>query len=72
MTAEGVIGHRPHRGLADQFERRREADQITEAGDADEAHRHAYRHAQQHQRKQRDESQDGDGVGTHAGLLGPP
>src|SRR5674476_197826 len=39
--AEGVVGHRAHRGLADQFQRRRAADQITEARDADEAHRHA-------------------------------
>jgi hypothetical protein len=63
--AEGVVGHRAHRGLADHFERRGAADQVAEATDADEAHRHAHGHAQQHQRKQRDEAQDGDGVGAH-------
>jgi hypothetical protein len=63
--AEGIVGHRAHRGLADQFQGRRAADQIGKAGDADEAHRHADRHAQQHQRKQRDEAQDSDGVGAH-------
>ena len=66
--AERIVGHRAHRGLADQLERRRAADQVAEAGDADEAHRHADRHAQHHQRKQRDESKDGDGIGTHAAL----
>ena len=70
--AEGVVGHRAHRGLADQLQRRRAADQIAEAGDADEAHRHADRHAQQHQREQRDEAEDGDGVGAHARLLRRP
>jgi hypothetical protein len=64
--AEGVVGHRAHRGLADQFQRRPAADEITEAGHADEAHRHADRHAEQHQREQRDKADDGDGVGAHA------
>ncbi|KAH2808148.1 hypothetical protein KXV85_006099, partial [Aspergillus fumigatus] len=67
--AEGVVGHRAHRGLPDQFQRRREAGEIAEACDADEAHRHADRHAQQHQRKQRDKSEDGNGVGAHCRLL---
>ena len=70
--AEGVVGHRAHRGLADQLERRRAADQVAEAGDADEAHRHADRHAQQHQREQRDKAEDGDGVGAHRALLTRP
>ena len=63
--AEGIIGHRAHRGQPDAFQRRRAADQISEAGDADQAHRHADRHAQQHQREQADEAEDRDGVGTH-------
>ena len=70
--AERVVGHRAHRGLADQLERRRDADQIAEAADADEAHRHADRHAQQHQRKQRDKSEDRDGIGAHAALTPCP
>ena len=59
------VGHRPHRGVADVLERRPAADEIGEAADADEAHRHADRHAQQHQHEQRDEPDDGDGVGAH-------
>ncbi len=70
--AERIVGDRAHRGLADQFQRRRAADEIAEAGNADEAHRHADRHAQQHQRKQRDESQDGDGIGTHRQVYSVP
>ena len=66
--AERIVGHRAHRSLTDQLERRRGADEVAEAGDADETHRHADRHAQQHQRKQRDKSEDGDGIRTHAAL----
>ena len=62
--AERVVGHRPHRGVADDLERRPAADEIGEAADADEAHRHADRHAQQHQREQHDEADDGDRVGA--------
>jgi hypothetical protein len=64
--AERIVRHGPHRGLADQLQRRRETNQIAKAGDADEAHRHADRHAQQHQREQRDKSEDGDSIGAHA------
>ena len=64
--AEGVVGDRAHRRLADQLERRRTAIQVSEARHADEAHRHADRHAQQHQHEQRDETDDGDGIGAHA------
>ena len=63
--AESVVGHRSHRGLTDQLERRRAAVEIGEARYADETHRHADRHAQQHQREQRNEADDGDGVGAH-------
>ena len=49
--AEGVIGHRPHRGVTDDLERGIAVDQIGKAADADQAHRHADRHAQQHQRE---------------------
>ena len=66
------VGHRPHRGLADHLERRPAADDVAEAGDADQAHRHADRHAQQHQHEQRDEPDDGDGIGAHAARLIPP
>ena len=69
--AEGVVGHRAHRGVADDLQRRSAADQITEAGHADEPHRHADRHAQQHQHEQRDETEDGDRVGAHARLIRP-
>jgi hypothetical protein len=67
--AEGVVGHRAHRGLADHLQRRPAADEVAEAGDADEAHRHADRHAQQHQREQHDEADDGDGVGARVASL---
>ena len=67
--AEGVIGHRAHRGVADDFQRRLAADEIGEAGHADEAHRHADRHAQQHQREQHDKAENGDQVGAHMRLL---
>ncbi len=60
--AERVVGHRPHRRLADHLQGRDAADDVAEAGDADEAHRHADRHAQQHHREQRDEPDDGDGI----------
>ena len=63
--AERVVGHGPHRGLADHFQRRLGADQIAEAGDADQSHRHADRHAQQHHHEQRDEAEDRDQIGTH-------
>jgi len=63
--AERVIGHRAHRGEADAFERRRAADQIRKAADADQPHRHADRHAQQHQCEQADKADNRDGVGTH-------
>ena len=62
--AEGVIGHRAHRGQADAFQRRGAADDVGKAGDADEPHRHADRHAQQHQREQHDKAEDGDRVGA--------
>ena len=48
--------------LPDQLQRRREAGEVAEAGNADEPHRHADRHAQQHQHEQRYEADDGDGV----------
>ena len=64
--AEGIIRHRAHRGLADQFQRRRKAGEVAEAGDADEAHRHADRHAQQHQREQADKAEQGNGLVAHA------
>ena len=67
--AEGVIGHRAHRGVADDFQRRLAVDEIGEAAHADEAHRHAHRHAQQHQREQHDKAEDGDQVGAHMRLL---
>jgi hypothetical protein len=66
--AERIVRHRTHRGLADQFQRRRAADQIAKAGYADETHGHADRHAQQHQHEQRDKTQNGNGIGTHAVL----
>ena len=68
--AEGVVGHRAHRRLADQLQRRAGADDHAEAGDADQPHRHADRHAQQHQREQHDEAEDGDGVGAHRPTAG--
>ena len=68
--AERVVGDRAHRGLADQLQRRPAADEIAEAGDADQSHRHADGHAQQHQREQRDEADQGDGVGAQ--FLTPP
>ena len=69
--AEGVVGHRAHRGVADDLQRRVAADQIGKAGHADEPHRHADRHAQQHQHEQGDETEDGDRVGAHARLIRP-
>ena len=65
------VGHRAHRGVADDLQRRQAGGEIAEAGDADEAHRHADRHAQQHQDEQADEPDDRDGVGAH-GLLDRP
>ena len=61
--AEGIVGNDPHRGLADHLQRRLAADEVAEAGDADQAHRHADGHAQQHQREQHDEADDGDRIG---------
>ena len=61
--AERIVGDDPHRGLADHFQCRLAADQVAEAADADQAHRHADRHAQQHQCEQHDEADDGNGVG---------
>ena len=58
--AERVVGDGAHRGLADHLQRRRAADEIAEATDPDETHRHADRHAQQHQREQHDEAYDCD------------
>ena len=63
--AEGVVGHRAHRGVTDDFQRRIAVDQIGKAGHADEPHRHADRHAQQHQHEQRDKPQDRDRVAAH-------
>jgi hypothetical protein len=57
--------------VADDLQRRSAADQITEAGHADQPHRHADGHAQQHQHEQRDETEDGDRVGAHARLIRP-
>jgi hypothetical protein len=66
---EVEIGHRPHRGVTDDLQRRAAADQVGEPTDADEPHRHADRHAQQHQREQRHESDHRDGVCTHRRML---
>ena len=63
--AEGVVGHRAHRGVTDDFQRRIAVDQIGKAADADEPHRHADRHAQQHQHEQRDKSENGDRIAAH-------
>ncbi len=63
---EVEVGHRAHRGVADDLERGVAAREVAKAGDADQAHRHADRHAQQDQHEQRDEPDDGDGVGAHA------
>ena len=60
------VGHRAHRRVADDLERRQAGGEIAEAGDADETHRHADRHAQQHQHEQADEPDDGDRVGAHS------
>ncbi|MCW2048027.1 UNVERIFIED_ORG: ABC-type nickel/cobalt efflux system permease component RcnA [Bradyrhizobium japonicum] len=63
--AEGVVGDRAHRGLADQLQGGRPVDEIGETGHADEAHGHADGHAQQHQDKQGNEADYGDGIGAH-------
>jgi hypothetical protein len=64
--AEGIVGHRAHRGLADQLHRRPKAGETTEAGDADEPHRHADRHAQQHQCEEADEPDDRHDLAVHS------
>jgi hypothetical protein len=69
--AEGIVGHGAHRGLANQFQSRRAADQVTEAGDADQPHCHSNGHAQQHQCKQRDKSQESDGIRAHGVIPWP-
>jgi hypothetical protein len=63
--AEGVVGHRAHRGMTDDFQRRIAVDQVGKASDADEPHRHADRHAEQHQHEQRDKPQHRDCVARH-------
>ena len=63
--AEGIVGHRAHRGVADDLQRRLTVDEIGKARDADEAHRHADRHAHQHQAEQDQKTYDGDGFTAH-------
>ncbi len=55
---EGVVGHRPHGGLADEAQSRIAADQHGEAADAHEPHGHADRHPQKHQGEEDDEPAD--------------
>ena len=62
--AESIIGHRAHRGMADDFQRRGAADQIAEAGHTHQTHGHAHWDAQQHQGKQDDKTNNGDGFGA--------
>ncbi len=62
---EIVVGHRAHGGVADDLEGGRAADDVGEAADAHQSHRHADRHAQQHQHEQDDETEDGNRVGAH-------
>jgi hypothetical protein len=63
--AEGVIGHRAHRGVPDDLQRRLAIDQIGKAGNADQAHRHADRDAHQHQAEQHHKTKDRDGFTAH-------
>ncbi len=67
--AEGVIGHRPHRGMTDDLQRRLAADEIGKAAHAHEAHGHADRHAHQHQAEEDEKSDYGDEVGAQINLL---
>ena len=69
--AEGVVGDRPHRGLADHLQRRPGADDGAVAGHADETHRHSDRHPQQDQPEQRDKAEDGRRIGAHCPRLIP-
>ena len=63
---EVEVGHRAHRGVAHDLQRRPAGGEVGKAGHADEAHRHADRHAQQHQHEQGDEADDRDRVGAHS------